>query len=273
MQKWDIEIKNLQAGYANKEIFSNLNASLPGGTICALLGESGCGKSTLLKMILKLIPVKQGEILVGGQDICKMPTNEFRRLRRRFGVLFQDGALLGSLNLIDNVALPLTENTKLSYNIRKEAALRVLELVGLKEYANYFPSQLSGGMKKRAGLARAIITEPPLLFCDEPTSGLDPITSAQMDQLLLDMKSYYPEMSIILITHDMASVKSISKHVLLLHEGESLFNGSVDEFYKSEDPYTKQYLAREAIEEKRMTQAVHEEVRHAIDSWLNNKKK
>ncbi len=273
MQTWNIDIKNLTAGYTNKEIFNNLNANLPGGSICALLGESGCGKSTLLKMILKLLPVKEGQILVGDKDLCKMPTQEFKRFRRRFGVLFQDGALLGSLNLIDNVALPLTENTKLSYAVRKEAALRVLELVGLKEYAQYYPSQLSGGMKKRAGLARAIITEPPLLFCDEPTSGLDPITSAQMDQLLVDMKSYYPEMTIILITHDLASVKSIAKNVLLLHEGKSVFNGSVEDFYKSQEDYVLQFLARKAIEEKRMTTPVHEEVREAIDSWIYSTKK
>ncbi len=273
MQTWNIDIKNLTAGYPNKEIFNNLNASLPGGTICALLGESGCGKSTLLKMLLKLIPIKEGEIFVGDKDICKMPTQDFKRFRRRFGVLFQDGALLGSLNLVDNVALPLTENTKLSKQVRKDAAMRVLELVGLKEYAEYFPSQLSGGMKKRAGLARAIITEPPLLFCDEPTSGLDPITSAQMDQLLVDMKSYYPDMTIILITHDLASVKSIAKHVLLLHEGKSVFNGNVDDFYANQDPYLLQFLARKAVEEKRMTTPVHEEVRVAIDSWIHSTKK
>lgn len=271
--KWNIEFKNLVAGYPTKKIFSGLNASLPAGTICALLGESGCGKSTLLKMLLRLTPVDEGEICVGGKNILDMPLADFKKFRRRFGVLFQDGALLGSLNLIDNVALPLTENTKLPYNIRKEAALRVLELVGLKDFASYYPAQLSGGMKKRAGLARAIITEPPLLFCDEPTSGLDPITSAQMDQLLHDMKSYYPEMTIVLITHDLASVQSITEHVLLLQEGKALFSGTKEDFYKDTSPYTMQFLARKAEEEKRMTSPVNPQVRLAIDSWMQGTQK
>ncbi len=268
MQKWDIRIKNLHGGYEDHLIFSNLNATIKGGNICALLGESGCGKSTLLRMILGLTPPTMGEIHVGKYNLTKMNLKEFRKFRRRFGVLFQDGALLGSLNLWENVALPLSEHTKLSEKVRKEAALRVLELVGLKDFADYYPAELSGGMKKRAGLARAIITEPPILFCDEPTSGLDPITSAQMDQLLLDMKSYYPEMTIVLITHDLASVQSIAQNVLLLHKGKSVFNGTKEEFYASENEYAMQFLARKAIEEKRMTTTLSQEVRDALDSWI-----
>ncbi len=267
-KKWDIEFRNIIGGYEETIIIDDLNAKILGGSICALLGESGCGKSTLLKMILGLNHVTSGSIYVGNYNILDMNIKDFRKFRRRFGVLFQDGALLGSLNLWENVALPLTEHTKLSLQVRKEAALRVLSLVGLEDFADYYPSELSGGMKKRAGLARAIITEPPILFCDEPTSGLDPITSAQMDQLLLDMKSYYPEMTIVLITHDMASVQSIAENVLLLHEGKAVYNGSKEEFYQAENPYTKQFIARQAIEEKRMTAPLNQEVRDAIDSWI-----
>ncbi len=269
-KSWNIEIKNLTAGYPNQRIFENLNATLPGREVSALLGSSGCGKSTLLKIILRLIPTESGQIFIGNHDILAMPFDKFRKLRRRFGVLFQDGALLGSMNLIENVSLPLTENTDLSSKIRTDAAMRVLELVGLKDYATYYPSQLSGGMKKRAGLARAIITEPPLLFCDEPTSGLDPITSAQMDQLLLDMKAYYPGMTIILITHDLASVQSIAQHILLLSNGNNLYNGTKEDLYKETNEYTQQFLARKATEEKRMTSPVDSQVRAALDSWFNH---
>ncbi len=266
--KWNIDFNNIEGGYEDTLIFNGMSAKIRGGSICALLGESGCGKSTLLKMILGLIPVNKGEIFVGDYNLLSMKIQNFRKFRRRFGVLFQDGALLGSLNLWENIALPLTEHTKLSTKVRKDAALRVLELVGLEEFAEFYPSELSGGMKKRAGLARAIITEPPILFCDEPTSGLDPITSAQMDQLLLDMKSYYPEMTIVLITHDLASVQSIAEDVLLLHEGKAVFNGSKEEFYNSKNSYVHQFIARKAIEEKRMTAPLNKEVREAIDSWI-----
>ncbi len=264
----NIEFRNLFGGYPNTLIFSGLNATIQGGSICALLGESGCGKSTLLKMILGLNQVKSGEILLGDKNLVDMKLEEFRKFRRRFGVLFQDGALLGSLKLWENVSLPLSEHTKLPLKVRKEAALRVLDLVGLEEFAEFYPDQLSGGMRKRAGLARAIITEPPILFCDEPTSGLDPITSAQMDQLLVDLKSYYPGMTIVLITHDLASVKSIAENVLLLHQGKAIFSGSKEEFYNDTNPYTLQFLARKAVEENRMTSQINPEVREAIDSWM-----
>lgn len=268
-KSYSIEFKNLTGGYVNKQIFSNLNASLQAGKINALLGQSGCGKSTLLKMILGLLPAEKGNIFINGQDILNMPHKDFRKIRRNFGVLFQDGALLGSLNLLDNIALPLTEHTKLSKALRKEAVMRTLDLVGLADFAEYYPSQLSGGMRKRAGLARALITEPPLLFCDEPTSGLDPITSAQMDQLLFDMKQYYPQMTIVLVTHDLASIELIAEHVLLLHKGSAIFNGNKKDFYEDTHEYTKQFIARKAEEIKRMASPINSEVRNAINAWMN----
>ena len=183
---WDIRIERLEGGYGSRRIIKGMDATFPGGAITAILGESGGGKTTLLRILLGLTPPFSGRIFMGGRDIFSLTPSQFRRIRRRFGVLFQDGALLGALTLAENVALPLTEHTKLSRKVLRNAALRTLELVGLEQFADFYPSELSGGMRKRAGLARAIVTEPPLLFCDEPTSGLDPITSAQMDQLLLD---------------------------------------------------------------------------------------
>ena len=167
---WDICIEHLDGGYGERLVLRDLSACLPGGAITAILGESGCGKTTLLRIILGLTPPRSGRILLGGRDIFSLSARQFHKVRRRFGVLFQDGALLGALTLAENVALPLREHTTLPYKILREAALRTLQLVGLENFADFYPSELSGGMRKRAGLARAIVTEPPVLFCDEPTS-------------------------------------------------------------------------------------------------------
>ena len=142
--------------------------------------------------------------------------------------------------------------------------------MGLEQFADFYPSELSGGMRKRAGLARAIVTEPPLLFCDEPTSGLDPITSAQMDQLLLDMKKHYPSMTTVVITHDLGSVRHIADHFLVIGDGRAAFSGSKEELYASPDPYLRSFLDREAQEERRMTAPpLDESVRAALAEWLN----
>ncbi len=191
-------------------------------------------------------------------------------MRRRFGVLFQDGALLSSLNLLDNVALPLMEHTKLSKQTIRKAVLEILDLVGLKDAAYRYPSELSGGMRKRAGLARAIITEPPLLFYDEPTSGLDPITSLRMDRLLLDMQSYYQHMTTILITHDMNSVSRVADHILLVKDGIAHFNGTKEDFFSSSDPYIKNFLEQEETQKQNHVLPDNPEVRQALDAWLES---
>ena len=267
---WDIRIERLEGGYGSRRIIKGMDATLPGGAITAILGESGGGKTTLLRILLGLTPPFSGRIFMGGRDIFSLTPSQFRRIRRRFGVLFQDGALLGALTLAENVALPLTEHTKLSRKVLRNAALRTLDLVGLEQFADFYPSELSGGMRKRAGLARAIVTEPPLLFCDEPTSGLDPITSAQMDQLLLDMKKHYPSMTTVVITHDLGSVRHIADHVLVIGDGRAAFSGSKEELYASPDPYLRSFLDREAQEERRMTAPpLDESVRAALAEWLN----
>lgn len=267
---WDIRIERLEGGYGSRRIIKGMDATFPGGAITAILGESGGGKTTLLRIMLGLTPPFAGKIFMGSRDIFSLTPSQFRKLRRRFGVLFQDGALLGALTLAENVALPLTEHTSLPRKILRNAALRTLELVGLEQFADLYPSELSGGMRKRAGLARAIVTEPPLLFCDEPTSGLDPITSAQMDQLLLDMKKHYPAMTTVVITHDLGSVRHIADHVLVIGDGKTAFSGSKEALYASKDPYLRSFLDREAQEERRMTAPpLDESVRAALAEWLD----
>ncbi len=270
-EAWEIRIEDLKGGYGDRLILDGLSAILPGGRISAVLGESGCGKTTLLRMILGLTRPESGKILMGGRDVLAMPQGQFHQARRRFGVLFQDGALLGSLTLAENVALPLTEHTGLPQTLLRESALRTLELVGLGDFADYYPSEISGGMRKRAGLARAIVTEPPVLFCDEPTSGLDPITAAQMDQLLLDMKTHYPHMTIVVITHDLGSVAHIADHVLVLRQGAALYSGSWQELRQSSDAYLRRFLDRKAEEERRMAAPpLNEAVREALALWLDH---
>ena len=267
---WDIQLQGLKLGYGSRVVLDDVNAVLPGGRISVILGESGCGKSTLLRHVIGLSRPMQGHILYGGEDLFALPEAQFRRIRRRFGVLFQDGALLGSLTLAENVGLPLHEHTGLSRKTIRNTVLRVLELVGLAEFADYYPNELSGGMKKRGGLARAIVTEPPLLFCDEPTSGLDPINSAQMDRLLLDMRRAYPEMTMIVVSHDLASVARIAEHVLVLRDGKVVFSGSYAELRSSTDVYLRRFMDRKAEENTTRVAAAAQdpEVRAALDAWL-----
>lgn len=241
----DIHIENLTIGYDEVPVVSDINATLPGGGISVILGGSGCGKSTLLKNILKLYTPLSGSVYLGRHDIYKMKKKAFRCLKQRIGVLFQDGALLGSLNLFDNVALPLKEHTKLPPESISEIVRAKLGLVGLEEFVDYYPNQLSGGMRKRAGLARAMVMDPDILFCDEPTSGLDPINSAELDALLLELKDRF-DMTLVVVSHDLSSMKQIADYVVVLGDGRTLFKGGREELLSSDDPYLRQFLDRKA---------------------------
>lgn len=274
--QWDIELKHLRLGYGDTVVLDDISAVLPAGKISVILGASGGGKSTLLRHIIGLSRPMEGKILLGGKDIFALSNKDFRMVRRRMGVLFQDGALLGSLTLGENVALPLTEHTKLSTDIIREIVLHKLSLVGLGDFAEYYPSELSGGMRKRAGLARALVTDPPILLCDEPTSGLDPISAAQMDELLLDMKKRFPEMTIVSVSHDMASVKAIADHVLVLHNKGIAYVGSLEGLQNSQDPYLRRFLDRTPVQEEILDdprRILSEETRKlmhdSLDSWLD----
>lgn len=267
---WDIHLEHLRVGYGNRVILDDINTVIPGGKITLILGESGGGKSTLLRHVIGLSRPMQGRILYGGEDLFALPMPQFRKVRRRFGVLFQDGALLGSLTLAQNVGLPLSEHTDLSPEIIRKTVLRTLDLVGLAEFADYYPNELSGGMKKRGGLARAIVTEPPVLFCDEPTSGLDPINSAQMDQLLLDMRTSYPDMTLIVVSHDLASVARIAEYVMVLRDGRLVFSGTYPELEQAKDPYLRRFMDRKPEEKASRVAASPNDpaVRAALDAWL-----
>ena len=272
---WNIELRDLRLGYEDLVVLDNINAILPGGKISVILGASGGGKSTLLRHIIGLSTPMKGKILLGGKDMFSLSSRDFRMARRRMGVLFQDGALLGSLTLGENVGLPLTEHTRLSKDTIREIVLHKLALVGLADFADFFPSELSGGMRKRAGLARALVTDPPILLCDEPTSGLDPISAAQMDELLLDMKANYPDMTIISVSHDMASVKNIADYVLVLHNKGIGYAGDLPGLQESSDPYLRRFMDRtptreEAHDDPRrvLSENTRKLMHDSLDGWL-----
>lgn len=241
----DIRLEGLTVGYGQTAVVSGIDVTLPGGKITVILGGSGCGKSTLLKHILMLQPALAGRIMIGGHDLARLDRRGMHCLRQRMGVLFQDGALLGSLSLGDNVALPLREHTRLDEKTIRERVLAKLGLVGLAEFFDYYPNELSGGMRKRAGLARGMVMDPPLLFCDEPTSGLDPVTAAELDQLLLELKQSF-EMTMVVVSHDLDSMRAIADHVVVLGEGRVLYNGDRDGLESTQDEYLRRFLDRQA---------------------------
>lgn len=242
-----IRLENLTVGYGGKAVVSDLNIEFPGGKLSMVVGGSGSGKSTLLKHILQLQPAIAGKIFFGGHDMCALSRNKLRCIRQRMGVLFQDGAMLGSLRLKDNIALPLREHTRLKEPQIMEIVHNRLALVGLDHALELFPNELSGGMRKRAGLARALVMDPQVLFCDEPTSGLDPVMSAELDLLLLEMMRHF-DMTMVVVTHDLASMRGLADFVVVLGEGRCLFQGTLEELERTEDPYLRRFLDRAAEE-------------------------
>lgn len=242
-----IRLEDLTVGYGDTPVVKDLNIEFPGGKLSMIVGGSGCGKSTVLKHILGLHPAMGGRILMGGHVLSELTDKQAHCMRQRTGVLFQDGALLGSLRLKDNVALPLREHTRLKESEIMRIVQDRLEMVGLGHALDLFPNELSGGMRKRAGLARALVMDPQVLFCDEPTSGLDPVLSAELDQLLLEMMCHF-DMTMVVVTHDLASMRGLADFVVILGEHRCLYQGTIEELETTTDPYLRRFLDRKAEE-------------------------
>ncbi len=243
-----VKIRNLQTSYGKRQILKGINLDIYPYETLVILGRSGCGKSTLLRHIVGLNDPDEGEIIIKGLDIVTASEDERESVLKKMGMLFQNGALFNSMTVGDNVSLPLLEHTP-----QKESTVRImtrmkLGLVGLSGFENFMPSQLSGGMKKRAALARAITMDPDILFCDEPSAGLDPIVAVGIDQLILKLKTAL-RMTIVAVTHEMASVFMIADRICLLHDGEIIFLGTKEEMKQSKDPYVKQFLERRPDDE------------------------
>jgi len=238
-----IEIKHLQKVFGTKEVLKDVNLIFPKGSTTVILGLSGGGKSTIIKHIVGLMKPTRGEIVVDGVNVDSCSEEELRAVRKNIGYLFQDGAMFDSMNIFDNVAFPLREHFKLSEKEIEERVMRMLSMTGLdaKRVARLAPNELSGGMRKRAGLARAIIMQPKIILYDEPTSGLDPITSDLITQLILKLQKELGVTSV-LITHDMKESFKSADYLAFLFDGEIIEWANNESFKNTKNPYVRQLL-------------------------------
>jgi len=238
-----ISLRDLRVSYGDREILHGISFDVLSSETLVILGGSGSGKSTLLRTLVGLEKPTSGEMLIKGRDLAKASASEMDEIRRKMGMSFQGGALFGSMTVGENVALPLREHTRLE-NSTIEIILRLkLEQVGLEGFEYYVPSQLSGGMKKRAAVARALAMDPEILLFDEPSAGLDPIIAAGIDQLIVQLKRAF-RMTIIVVTHELASAFLIADRMLLIDKGNVIALGTREEIRGSTQPRVRQFLDR-----------------------------
>lgn len=223
-----ISIRGLEAQYGDTTILSDIDLDIYPNEITVILGSSGSGKTTLLKNITRLVEPSRGSVKFWGEEILGMDEVLFQQILKRVGMLFQGGALLNSISVFDNLSIPLELHTKLSPKVIERIIRVKLNLVKLDNAIYLLPAELSGGMVKRAGLARALALDPEILFCDEPSAGIDPLTSSQLDELILELK-HKLNMTIVVVTHELASIHRIADKLVFLDEGKLIFYGTLDE--------------------------------------------
>jgi phospholipid/cholesterol/gamma-HCH transport system ATP-binding protein len=240
-----ISARDLHVRYGDRDVLHGLTFEVHHGETVAVIGGSGSGKSTLLRTVVGLKKPTSGEVRLKGVDIARAPAREVDAIRKRIGLAFQDGALIGSLSVGENIALPLLEHTTLEPTTVEVMVRIKLEQVGLSGCENYSPSQLSGGMRKRAAFARALAMDPEILFFDEPSAGLDPITAAGIDDLILNLKKAYA-MTMVVVTHELASAFLIADRIILLDRGNIMAMGPAQEIQNSRHPRVRQFLDRVA---------------------------
>jgi len=237
-----IEYQGVHVAFSGVEVLGGLDLVVPRGRITCMAGPSGGGKSVTFKLALGLLEPDAGRVLVDGEDLTAMKERARARVRSTFGVVFQNSALFDSMSVFDNVAFPLREHTRMPPADVAERVTGLLEQVGLAGAADRMPAELSGGMRKRVGLARALAREPRFLFYDEPTSGLDPVLAAAMDQLVLDTQMTHPQLTSFIISHDLDSALSMADKVVLLGNGRVHLAADPAHFAASPDPYVQGFL-------------------------------
>lgn len=247
-----IELKKLKKTFGTQVVLNDLDLVMPKGKITVIIGRSGEGKSVLLKHLMGLVRPDAGEVLVDGQNVCEIADHELFSLRRKFGMLFQNAALFDSMTVRENIAFPMEEHTDFTKDQITERVMELIGVVGLKDIVlEKFPSELSGGMRKRVGLARAIALKPEILLYDEPTTGLDPIMTDVVDHLILNTQRRLGITSVV-ISHDIHAVFAIADKIAMLHEGKVLEEGTPEDFRRTTNPIVKNFLEGKASDEQKM---------------------
>jgi len=243
-----IEVEKLVAHYGERVILNGINLNIRAGEIMVIMGGSGSGKTTFMRNLLGLNKPSSGSIRILGKDITRISKRELYAIRRKMGVAFQGGALLGSMSVAENIELPLRQHTKLDENTIRIMSRMKLEVVNLAGFEDLMPSELSGGMLKRAALARSIVMDPPMLFFDEPSAGLDPVVSAELDELILRLKRAM-NVTIVVVTHELESAFKIADRITVLGQGNVLMTGTVDEVQHSDNEVIQDMLNRRPRDE------------------------
>src|SRR5260221_11681680 len=237
----EVVVEGLTKSFGSHVVWQDVSLSLPAGEVSVMLGPSGTGKTVFLKALVGLVRPDRGSVVVDGIDTASCPERELYQARKLFGVLFQDGALFGSMNLFDNIAFPLREHTKRSEAEIRRIVLEKMEMVGLTGTERKLPGEMSGGMRKRAGLARALVLEPEIILCDEPDSGLDPVRTAYISQLLIDLNAEI-DATILIVTHDIQIARTVPDNIGMLFRGNLVMFGPREVLLTSEDPVITQFV-------------------------------
>jgi len=241
-----IQVQNVTTGYGKKKVLSEVSFDVYPGEVFMITGVSGCGKTTLLNSMISLLEVISGDIFLDGSSIVKANEKERLAILRKIGVLYQSGALFGSMSLLENVSLPLKELTALPIDAIQRIAHNKLKMVNLDEFSHYMPASASGGMQKRTAIARAMALDPKILFLDEPSAGLDPSTSVELDQIIKNLSKNLG-ITFVIVSHDLSSIYNIGQRVIFLHDGRVMAEGKPEDLRKHKDPAVYRFFNREPV--------------------------